>query len=274
MRIRTSDARRHLILLTGIVLLNLPLLLAIMTISHSGSTLSQYGLQLSWGGNFVENVGRMLFSKSGFSGAITAWSMLYNSFVTGAGFAIATTLLSFLAAYALTYFRLATAGPIFAVLMATMMLPLEMRILPTYQVAVDLGLYNTYTGIVLPLVASAIAVFYFRQFFRSVPDEILEAAMIDGAGPIKFLTTVLVPMSLQVIATIFTIMFITGWNQYLWPLIITSDEEYFTLVRGMTFVGRTSISGLVLIVLALLPPACLVILCRKLLIKGLFDGGH
>ena len=171
-----------------------------------------------------------------------------------------------LAAYALVYFRLPFATLIFWVIFTTLLLPLEVRIVPSYQVMTALSLTNTYTGLIVPLLASATGTFYFRQFFKSIPDELLEAARIDGAGPFKFF--------------IFIIMFVYGWNQYLWPTIMTTDERFFTLVRGikqilLVWVGSNIPDyneAFALAVLAMLPPVMIVMIFQRWFIKGLTES--
>ncbi len=177
-------------------------------------------------------------------------------------------------AYALIYFRVRFASAIFAVLLLTLLLPLESRFLPTYAVTVELGLVNTRAGLILPLVASGLGTLFFRQFLMTVPDALLESARIDGAGPLKFFKDILVPLSLPTAAALFLFMFVNGWNQYLWPVMVTSEESTYTLVRGMQFFGNSSLRGLMLAVLAFVPPALLVILFQRQVVKGLFDGSH
>lgn len=150
--------------------------------------------------------------------------MLMNSLILGIGFAVGKIVIGMMAAYALVYFRLRFATLAFWLIFTTLLLPLEVRILPSYEIAQQLGLLNTYTGLIVPLIASATATFFFRQFFRSVPEELVEAARIDGAGPVKFFIDILIPLSQTMIAAIFIIMFVYGWNQYLWPTMVTTEE--------------------------------------------------
>ena len=191
------------------------------------------GLQFGWSDQFIDNYSTAMFEASGFTGEIDGMTMLFNSLVLGFGFAIGKIVISMLAAYAIVYFRFRFATFAFWVIFTTLLLPLEVRILPSYEVIQGLGLANTYTGLIVPLIASATGTFFFRQFFRSVPEELVEAARIDGAGPVKFFIDILVPLSKTMIAAIFIIMFVFGWNQYLWPTLITTEESMFTLVRGI-----------------------------------------
>ncbi|MEO1550749.1 MAG: ABC transporter permease subunit, partial [Pseudomonadota bacterium] len=159
-------------------------------------------------------------------------------------------------------------------------LPLEVRILPSYEVVQGLGLLNTYTGLILPLIASATGTFFFRQFFRSIPDELIEAARIDGAGPLRFFIDILVPLSRTMMAAIFIIMFVVGWNQYLWPTLMTTEESLFTLVRGIRQILQVYIGAnvpdyneaLAMAILAMLPPALVIVIFQRMFIKGLVES--
>ena len=198
----------------------------------------------------------------------------------GIAFAVGKIVLSMMAAYALVYFRFRFATLLFWMIFTTLLLPLEVRIMPSYQVMSTLGLLNSYTGLVVPLLASATGTFFFRQFFRSVPDELLEAARIDGAGPLKFFIDILVPLSRTMMAAIFIIMFIYGWNQYLWPLLMTTDESFYTLMRGIKSILQVWIGSQIpdyneafaLAVLAMLPPVAVVVIFQRMFIKGLTES--
>jgi sn-glycerol 3-phosphate transport system permease protein len=206
--------------------------------------------------------------------------MMMNSMILGLGFALGKIVLSMLAAYAIVYFRFRLATFFFWIIFTTLLLPLEVRILPSYEVMNTLKLTNTYTGLIVPLLASATGTFYFRQFFKSVPDELLEAARIDGAGPFKFFIDVLVPLSRTMMAAIFIIMFVYGWNQYLWPTLMTTDEGFFTLVRGikqilLVWVGSNIPDyneAFALAILAMLPPVMIVVIFQRWFIKGLTES--
>ncbi|MES0812762.1 ABC transporter permease subunit [Roseibium sp. SCPC15] len=262
----------HVILMTGALFMTLPVYSLFAATTHGpGSPMKP---RLDLGNSTLENYGTFLTSSSGFSGDITALAMVWNSFVLGAGFAGLKVLLSLLAAYALIYFRVKFASAIFAILLLTLMLPLESRFLPTFDVVAGLGLVNTRAGLILPLVASGLGTLFFRQFLLTVPDTLLESSRLDGAGPWKFFKDILLPLSLPTAGALFLVSFVTGWNQYLWPVIVTSEESTYTVVRGMQFFGRASLPGLMLASLAILPPALLVILFQRQVIKGLFDGSH
>jgi len=205
--------------------------------------------------------------------------MTQNSFILGIGFAAGKIVVSMLAAYAIVYFRFPLATFAFWIIFLTLLLPLEVRILPSYEVVQKLGMVNTYSGLILPLIASATGTFFFRQFFKSVPDELLEAARIDGAGPMQFFWDILVPLSRTMMAAIFIIMFVVGWNQYLWPTLMTTDERYFTLVRGIKQIMQIMIGAdipkyneaLAMAVLAMLPPALVILIFQRMFIKGLVE---
>ena len=151
--------------------------------------------------------------------------MFINSFIMAFGIASVKVIISSMSAYAIVYFRFRMAVPLFWLIFITLLVPLEVRILPSYQVVSDLNLTNSYTGLILPLVASATATFFFRQFYKSIPDELLEAAKLDGANSWKFFIDFLIPLSKTMIAAMFIFMFVYGYSQYLWPLIMTTDEN-------------------------------------------------
>ncbi|WP_417687617.1 ABC transporter permease subunit [Roseibium sp.] len=264
----------HAILAGGTIFMCGPLLSLFLSTTHGPGAVRERGLTLLPGDQFLTNYGALLSSQSGFMGDITALGMLWNSFLLGAGFAVAKVTLSLLAAYALAYFRIRFAGLIFWLLLLSLMLPLESRFLPTYGVIADLGLVNTRAGLILPLVASGIGTFFFRQFLRNVPDALLESARLDGAGPLRFLRDILVPISWPMAGALFLVTFVNGWNQYLWPVMVTTDEASYTVVRGLQFFGRSSLNGMMLACLAVLPPLLLLVFFQRQFIRGLFDGSH
>jgi sn-glycerol 3-phosphate transport system permease protein len=270
----------HIILLIGVFIMVAPVVVAFMTSTHEAADIHRNGLSLTWGGHFAETYETVLTRKGGFTGKITGLNMMMNSMILGLGFAAGKIVLSMLAAYAIVYFRFPLATFFFWVIFTTLLLPLEVRILPSYEVMNALKLTNTYTGLIVPLLASATGTFYFRQFFKSVPDELLEAARIDGAGPFKFFIDVLVPLSRTMMAAIFIIMFVYGWNQYLWPTLMTTDEGFFTLVRGikqilLVWVGSNIPDyneAFALAILAMLPPVMIVVIFQRWFIKGLTES--
>ncbi|APG89668.1 sn-glycerol-3-phosphate ABC transporter permease UgpE [Sinorhizobium americanum] len=270
----------HVILLIGVFIMVAPVVVAFMTSTHEAADIHRNGLSLTWGGHFAETYETVLTREGGFTGKVTGFNMMLNSMILGLGFAVGKIVLSMLAAYAIVYFRFPLASLFFWVIFTTLLLPLEVRILPSYEVMNALKLTNTYTGLIVPLLASATGTFYFRQFFKSVPDELLEAARIDGAGPFKFFIDVLVPLSRTMMAAIFIIMFVYGWNQYLWPTLMTTDEGFFTLVRGikqilLVWVGSNIPDyneAFALAILAMLPPVMIVVIFQRWFIKGLTES--
>jgi sn-glycerol 3-phosphate transport system permease protein len=193
------------------------------------------------------------------------------------GIAFGKIAISLLAAFAVVYFRFRFRTFFFWTIFLTLMLPVEVRILPTYKVVSDLGLLNSYVGLTLPLIASATATFLFRQFFMAVPDELAEAARVDGAGPLRFFIDILVPMSRTSIAAMFVILFIYGWNQYLWPLLITTEEKYYTLLIGinrMLAVGDQQAEWQIIMattLLAMTPPVLVVVFMQRLFVRGMTE---
>lgn len=270
----------HLILLAGTLFMVLPVAVAVMTSTHTAADIHMNGLTLLPGDNGYETYNTVLTRQGGFTGQVTGARMVMNSLILGVGFALGKIILSMAAAYALVYFRFRFATMMFWVIFTTLLLPLEVRIMPSYQVMSSLSLLNSYTGLIVPLLASATGTFYFRQFFKSVPDELLEAARIDGAGPFKFFVDVLLPLSKTMIAAIFIIMFVYGWNQYLWPMLMTTEERFFTLMRGIKQILQVWVGSQIpdyneafaLAVLALLPPVIVVVVFQRWFIKGLTES--
>ncbi|MBZ4022153.1 glycerol-3-phosphate ABC transporter permease [Rhodobacter sp. TJ_12] len=270
----------HLILLLGAAFLMTPVVMAFMSSTHAATEIHMNGLFLTPGTEGLATYEKVLTQKGGFTGTVTGTRMVMNSTILGLGFALGKVVVSMLAAYGLVYFRFRFATPIFWIIFTTLLLPLEVRIMPSYQVMSTLGALNTYWGLIIPLLASATGTFYFRQFFKSVPDELLEAARIDGAGPVRFFLGVLVPLSRPMMAAIFIIMFVYGWNQYLWPMLMTTDERFFTLMRGIKTILQVWIGSQVpdyneafaLAVLAMLPPLGVVLAFQRLFIKGLTES--
>ncbi len=270
----------HAILIFGALIMVAPVVLAFVTSTHDHVTIHRDGVQFVPGEHFFETYRRVLFEGGGFTGEVTGLTMAINSLILGLGFAVGKIILSMMAAYAIVYFRVPFATLAFWLIFTTLLLPLEVRILPSYEIVQSLGLVNTYTGLIVPLIASATGTFFFRQFFKSVPDELLEAARIDGAGPWRFFIDILVPMSKTMIAAIFIIMFVYGWNQYLWPTLITTDESLFTLVRGIKQILQVWVGAqipqyneaMALAVLAMLPPVLIVVIFQSWFIKGLTES--
>lgn len=279
-RLKWGRVLDHTILILGSLFMLVPLLMLLQTTTTTDLETIKNGPEFVIGTQIDDNFRSAMFTASGFSGQNTGIQMLLNSLVLGIGFAVGKIVIGMMAAYALVYFRLRFATFAFWLIFTTLLLPLEVRILPSYEIAQKLGLLNTYTGLILPLIASATATFFFRQFFRSIPEEMVEAARIDGAGPVKFFIDILVPMSQTMIAAMFIIMFVFGWNQYLWPTMVTTDEGMYTLVRGIKQLTQdlegTSIPEYgranMLALIAILPPVLVVIIFQSWFVKGLTES--
>jgi sn-glycerol 3-phosphate transport system permease protein len=279
-KIRWNRVFDHAILILGSMFMLLPVVLTLLTSTWDNVTIHTGGIQYSIGEDAFRNYQKALFEKSGFSQVVDGMKMMTNSLILGLGFAIGKIVISMMAAYAIVYFRFRFATFAFWIVFTTLLLPLEVRILPSYEVVQSLGLLNTYTGLIVPLIASATGTFYFRQFFKSVPEETLEAARIDGAGPVHFFFDILVPVSQTMIAAIFIIMFVYGWNQYLWPTLMTTDENMFTLVRGIKQIMQVWIGAnipdygvaMALAIIAMTPPVLIVILFQNWFVKGLVES--
>ncbi len=258
----------------------IPIWITFASSTHDNATILSKGMQWDLGNQFIENYDKVLNKKGGFSQEITATSMFINSFIMAFGIATLTVLTSLMSAYTIVYFRFKFAVPLFWIIFLTLLVPLELRIMPSYQVVSDFGLINSYTGLILPLSASAIATFFFRQFYKSVPDELLEAAKLDGANSWKFFIDFLVPLSKTMIAAMFIFMFVYGYSQYLWPLIMTTDEKYWTVVMGMKIIFQESYEGgnlprvaerFAYIILSMIPPIVVVVFLQRWFIKGLIQ---
>lgn len=261
----------HLILICGTVFLMLPVLMMVASSTYASATLSLDGMQIWPGTQGVSNYSRVGELQAGFTDQITASAMLRNSLIIATGVAGMTTIVSLMAAYALVFFRLPLAGFLFWLTMATLLLPLESRFITTFQVASHLGLVNTFAGMILPALAIALGTLFFRQLFLSFPSEVTEAARMDGAGPLRFFVDFIVPLSRHRGGAIFVVSFMIGWNQYLWPLILSTDESRYTVMRGLRLIGLESGPGMALAVLTLLPPLVLVILFQRALQNALTD---
>lgn len=270
----------HAILTAGSLLMLLPVLMVLTTSTFDNVTIHKEGIQFYFGDQFIENYRQAMFEKGGFTKTVDGAKMLMNSLILGIGFAVGKIVISMMAAYAIVYFQFRFGTFAFWIIFTTLLLPLEVRILPSYEVVQSLGMLNTYQGLIIPLIASATGTFYFRQFFKSVPEELLEAARIDGAGPFKFFVDILAPLSQTMIAAMFIIMFVFGWNQYLWPTLMTTDEGMFTLVRGIKQIMQVWIGAnipdyglaMALAIIAMAPPVAIVIFFQSWFVKGLTES--
>jgi sn-glycerol 3-phosphate transport system permease protein len=266
----------HAVLLLGLFVVVFPVYVTLVASTHTSEDL--VGKVPLWFGNrFVENYRTVLSTGMRSAGPTSVGVMMWNSLVMALAVAVGKIAISILSAYAIVYFRFPFRMVCFWTIFLTLMLPVEVRIMPTFKVVADLGLLNTYAGLTIPLIASATATFLFRQFFLTVPDELTEAARIDGAGPLRFFASILVPLSRTNIAALFVILFIFGWNQYLWPLLMTTQEGMYTIVMGikrMTAAAEAAANwNLVMAtaVLAMVPPVAIVVLMQRWFIKGLIE---
>jgi len=267
----------HLVLIAGVAIIALPLYVGFVASTLSFDQVTSVPMQMTPGTHLLENYEAVLLHGSTAGSKAPVGQMMWNSLVMALAIAIGKITISMLSAFAIVYFRFPLRKTFFWMIFITLMLPVEVRILPTYKVVAELGLVDTYAGLTLPLIASATATFLFRQFFLTVPDELAEAARIDGAGPMRFFVDILLPLSRTSIAALFVIMFIYGWNQYLWPLLVTTREEMYTVVIGikrMVAGGDTLIEWqyvMATAMLALLPPAVVVLVMQRWFVKGLVD---
>jgi sn-glycerol 3-phosphate transport system permease protein len=267
----------HLVLIAGVAIIALPLYVGFVASTLSFAQVTSVPMQMTPGTHLLENYGAVLLHGSTAGSKAPVGQMMWNSLVMALAIAIGKIAISMLSAFAIVYFRFPLRKTFFWMIFITLMLPVEVRILPTYKVVAELGMVDTYAGLTLPLIASATATFLFRQFFLTVPDELAEAARIDGASPMRFFIDILLPLSRTSIAALFVIMFIYGWNQYLWPLLVTTREDMYTVVIGikrMVAGGDTLIEWqyvMATAMLALLPPAVVVLLMQRLFVKGLVE---
>ena len=268
----------HLLLIAGIAIVALPVYVTFVASTLAVDEVLQSPMPLSPGAHLIENYAKVI-TQGASTNVTTApvGRMMLNSLVSALVIAVGKIAISLLSAFAIVYFRFRFRGLAFWMIFVTLMLPVEVRILPTYKVVSDLHMLDTYAGLTMPLIASATATFLFRQFFLTIPEELAEAARIDGAGPMRFFWDVVVPLSRTNIAALFVILFIFGWNQYLWPLLVTTDESMYTTVIGIKrmIAGGEAATEWNLVMatamLALLPPALVVLIMQKWFVKGLVE---
>jgi sn-glycerol 3-phosphate transport system permease protein len=267
----------HAVLIAGVIAVAFPLWVTFVASTLTLEQIMQVPMPLVPGDQLVKNYAQVLGSGTTTGSKAAASSMLVNSFVMALAIPLGKIAISIIASFAIVYFRFPLRMFFFWMIFVTLMLPVEVRIIPTFKVISDLGMLNTYAGLTIPLIASATATFLFRQFFMTIPDELAEAARVDGAGPMRFFWDVLMPLSKTTMAALFVIQFIYGWNQYLWPLLITTDESMYTTVIGIKrmIVGSDSANEWNLImataILAMLPPALVVMVMQKWFVKGLVE---
>ena len=271
-----STALAHIVLILGLVIVLFPIYIAFVASTHEVRDVLST-VQGWFGSNMIENYSTIIGAGKATTGGIPVGRMMLNSLVMALGIVFGKISISILSAYAIVYFRFRFRMFFFWIIFMTLMLPVEVRILPTYAVVARLGLLNTYTGLTLPLIASATATFLFRQFFLTVPDELTEAARVDGAGPIRFFFDVLLPLSRTNIAALCVILFIYGWNQYLWPLIVTTEKDMTTIVMGIQAmlyvpddINEWNLT-LATAMLAMLPPVIVILVMQRQFVKGLIE---
>ena len=273
------DVVSHLVLGLGVLVIAFPVYVTLVASTQTSQEIVQAPMSLLPGDNMLETYRVALVGGETSYGAKVApvGRMMWVSLVSALVITIGKIAISLLSAFAFVYFRFPGRSLCFWLVFVTLMLPVEVRIFPTYKVVSDLGMLNTYAGLTIPLIASATATFLFRQFFLTVPDELVEAARIDGAGPLRFFKDVLVPLSSTSIAALFVIQFIYGWNQYLWPLLMTTDESMYPVVMGIKrmFGGGDAANEWNVImataILAMIPPTLVVLLMQRWFVKGLVD---
>jgi sn-glycerol 3-phosphate transport system permease protein len=267
----------HAVLIAGVLTVAFPLYVTFVASTHRLEDIMQVPMPLIPGDQLLNNFYQVLSAGTTAGSKAAGSAMLVNSTVMALVIPLGKIAISIISAFALIYFRFPLRGFFFWMIFVTLMLPVEVRIIPTFKVIADLGMLNTYAGLTIPLIASATATFLFRQFFMTVPDELTEAARVDGAGPLRFFWDVLMPLSKTTMAALFVIQFIYGWNQYLWPLLITTDESMYTTVIG---IKRMIAQGdalnewnliMATAILAMLPPAMVVMLMQKWFVKGLVE---
>ena len=267
----------HAILWIGIAIVAFPVYLAFVASTQDNAAIANGHMSLLPGGHFIETYYKTLFVGSSGTTREPVGTMLLNSLIMALSIALGKIFISILSAYAIVFFRFPFRMTVFWIIFITLMLPVEVRIYPTYKIAADLNLLDSYSGLALPLIASATATLLFRQFFMTVPDELLEASRIDGAGPFRFFKDTLLPLSRTNMAALFVILFIYGWNQYLWPLLITTRDDMQTIQVGIRKMIVTSDAltewpvVMATSILAMLPPVLVVILMQKLFVRGLVE---
>jgi sn-glycerol 3-phosphate transport system permease protein len=266
----------HIVVLIGVIIIAFPIWMTFVASTHDQATMLRAPVPIWPGTHLFENY-RDVIVKGYQAGGVPFSVTLLNSMVMALGIVVGKLFISIIAAFAIVYFRFPLRNTCFWAIFVTLMLPVEVRIVPTFGVVANLGMVNSYAGLIIPLIASATATFLFRQFFLSVPDELAEAARVDGASPMRFFWDILLPMSRTSIAALFVIQFIYGWNQYLWPLLITNQESYYTVVmtvsRQATVVDTVPSWNLIMAqaMLAMLPPVLVVVFMQRQFVRGLVE---
>ncbi|MER9850773.1 sn-glycerol-3-phosphate ABC transporter permease UgpE [Mesorhizobium sp. M0106] len=268
----------HAVLILGLLIVAFPIYYTFVASTHTLQTILRPPLPLLPGGQLWNNYSEALFGGIGRIGGVSVGRLLLNTMIMALGVAVGKIFISILSAYAIVFFRFPLRMTFFWLIFITLMLPVEVRILPTYKVMVDLGMIDTYAGLIVPLIASATATLLFRQFFMTIPGELVEAARVDGAGPWRFFFDILVPLSRTNIAALFVILFIYGWTQYLWPLLVTNSNDMNTIVialrKMVSFADADTQWHLVMVtaMLAIVPPILVVVLMQRWFVRGLVES--
>ncbi|RUU87479.1 sn-glycerol-3-phosphate ABC transporter permease UgpE [Mesorhizobium sp. M7A.F.Ca.MR.176.00.0.0] len=268
----------HAVLILGILIVAFPIYYTFVASTQTLQTILRPPLPLLPGDQFWNNYTEALFGGVGRIGGVSVGRLLLNTTIMALGIAVGKIFISILSAYAIVFFRFPLRMTFFWLIFVTLMLPVEVRILPTYKVMVDLGMIDTYAGLIIPLIASATATLLFRQFFMTIPSELVEAARVDGAGPWRFFFDILLPLSRTNIAALFVILFIYGWTQYLWPLLVTNSSNMNTIVialrKMVSFADADTQWHLVMVtaMLAIVPPILVVVLMQRWFVRGLVDS--
>ncbi len=274
---RLGDAIAYVILTIGVLIVAFPVWLTFVASTWDAATVINGQMPLYPGPYFLENYNRILFVGTSSTTREPVIGMMINSFIMAITIALGKIFISVLSAYAVVYYRFPFRMAAFWIIFITLMLPVEVRIFPTFKIVSDLNMLDTYQGLAVPLIASATGTLLFRQFFMTIPDELLEASKIDGAGPFKFFKDTLIPLSMTTIAALFVIQFIYGWNQYLWPLLVTTKDSMQTIVIAIKKMIVTADAltewqlAMATAMLAMLPPVFVVIAMQRLFVKGLVE---
>lgn len=268
----------HFVLILGILLVTFPIYYTFIASTHSVEAILAPPMSLLPGDHLLANYREAIVDGAGRSGGVGLGRLLFNTSFVAVCIAVGKIVISMLSAYAIVFFRFPFRMIFFWMIFVTLMLPVEVRIVPTYKVVVDLGLIDTYAGLTLPLIASATATFLFRQFFLTIPGELVEAARLDGAGPMRFFKDILLPLSKTNIAALFVILFIYGWTQYLWPLLVTNDAHMNTIIialgKMISFADADTPWHLIMVtaIFAIIPPALVIVVMQRWFVKGLVDS--
>src|SRR5262245_26044113 len=276
-RQRLGDLIPHIVLLIGVAIVAFPVYLCFVGSTHPQAVIANGQMPIVPGPLFLDTYYKTLFIGTSRTTREPVSSMLVNSLVMATIIAVGTIAISIVSAYAVVYFRFPFRMAAFWLIFMTLMLPVEVRIYPTYKIAADLKLLDSYSGLALPLIASATATLFFRQFFMTIPDELIDASKLDGAGPLRFFKDTLLPLSRTNIAALFVILFIYGWNQYLWPILITTRDNMQTIVIGIKKMIVTADAltewnvVMATAMLAMLPPVAVVVWMQRWFVKGLVE---